>query len=125
MASFRLRPDTLTAQRDEGTPPMALPTLTPEQRAAALEKAAAARRARTELLTALKNGDETVEGVLNRAESDEIARKTRVVQVLRALPGVGKNRAEKIMDSAGIDAGRKIGGLGARQRRALLDAVSA
>lgn len=101
---------------------MALPTLTPEQRAAALEKAAEARKARTELLTALKNGDETIEGVLKRADRDDIVKKTRVAQVLRALPGVGKTRAEKIMDDAGIDANRKVGGLGGRQRQALLDA---
>ena len=35
---------------------MALPTLTPEQRQAALEKAREARKARSELLAALKAG---------------------------------------------------------------------
>ena len=49
---------------------MALPTLTPEQRAAALEKAAAARKARGELLAAVKSGHLSVVDVLARAETD-------------------------------------------------------
>ena len=40
---------------------MALPTLTPEQRAAALAKAARARKLRSELLSAVKSGDLTSE----------------------------------------------------------------
>lgn len=102
---------------------MALPNLTPEQRAAALEKAAEVRKARTELLTAVKNGDVTVANVLQRAEDDDVVKKTRVAQLLRALPGVGKTKAEKIMAEAGIDDKRKIGGLGTRQRQALLETL--
>ena len=47
---------------------MALPQLTDEQRAAALEKAAAARRARAQLKERLKRGDTTLKQVL----ADEI-----------------------------------------------------
>ncbi|HTI25539.1 MAG TPA: integration host factor, partial [Kutzneria sp.] len=38
---------------------MALPTLTPEQRAEALAKAAEARKARTALLASIKSGETT------------------------------------------------------------------
>ena len=44
---------------------MALPQLTDEQRAAALEKAAAARRARAELKDRLKRGGTNLKQVLN------------------------------------------------------------
>ena len=44
---------------------MALPQLTDEQRAAALEKAAAARRARAELKERLKRGGTTLKQVLS------------------------------------------------------------
>ena len=47
-------------------------------------------------------------------------RKTKVAQVIRALPGVGKTRAAAIMERAGIPAQRRVGGRGARQREQLL-----
>ena len=50
---------------------MALPQLTPEQRSAALEKAAAARRVRAELKERLKRGGTTLKQVLVDAETDE------------------------------------------------------
>ncbi|HEX2418109.1 MAG TPA: integration host factor, partial [Micromonosporaceae bacterium] len=43
---------------------MPLPSLSPEQRAAALEKAAAARKARAELKEKLKRGEMTFGDVL-------------------------------------------------------------
>ena len=48
---------------------MALPQLTDEQRAAALEKAAAARRSRAELKERLKRGGTTLKQVLADAEN--------------------------------------------------------
>ena len=51
---------------------MALPQLTPEQRAAALEKAAAARKVRAELKERLKRGGTDLKQVLKDAETDEI-----------------------------------------------------
>src|SRR3954447_11614675 len=47
---------------------MPLPSLTPEQRAAALEKAAAARKARAELRERLKSKGATVGDVLKQGE---------------------------------------------------------
>ena len=56
---------------------MALPQLTEEQRAAALEKAAAARRARAELKERLKRGGTTLAQVLEDAEKDEVLGKMK------------------------------------------------
>jgi hypothetical protein len=98
---------------------MPLPELTPEQRAAALEKAAAARKARAELRERLKNRGTTVGDVLRQGESDEVIGKMRVSAVLESLPGVGKARAAKIMERLEISPTRRVRGLGANQRRAL------
>lgn len=55
---------------------MALPTLTPEQRKAALEKAAEARAARTALLAKVKAGELSFSQLLER--DDDIAKKIKV-----------------------------------------------
>lgn len=99
---------------------MALPPLTPEQRAAALEKAAAARRARADLKVQLKSSGTSLADVLDSGDTDEAIGKMKVVAVLEALPGVGKVRAQKLMEAFEISPSRRVRGLGAKQREALL-----
>jgi len=101
---------------------LALPPLTPEQRAAALEKAAAARRARAELKQRLKAGTTSLADVLESGETDDAVGKMRVVALLEAMPGVGKVRAQKLIEELEISPSRKVRGLGAKQREALLKA---
>ena len=98
---------------------MALPLLTPEQRTAALEKAAAARTARAELKIALKSSDTTFAEVLIAGQTVEAVGKMRVVAVLEAMPGVGKVRAQRIMERLEISPSRRVRGLGVKQREAL------
>ena len=98
---------------------MPLPPLTPEQRAAALEKAAAARKARAELRDRLKHSGASLDDVLKSGDTDEVIGKMRVSAVLESLPGVGKARAAKIMDRLEISPTRRVRGLGANQRKAL------
>ena len=100
------------------------PSLTPEQRAAALEKAAAARKARAELKERLKLGSITLAEVLKQGENDELVGKTKVLAVLESLPGVGKVKARRTMEEIGIAESRTLKGLGAQQRKALLDVFS-
>jgi hypothetical protein len=102
-----------------GSHTMPLPALSPEQRAAALEKAAAARKARAELRERLKSKGATVGDVLKQGETDEVIGKMRVSAVLESLPGVGKARAAKIMERLEISPTRRVRGLGANQRKAL------
>jgi transposase len=99
---------------------VALPELTPEQRAAALEKAAAARRVRAELKERLKRGGTSIKQVLADAEKDEALAKLKVSALLEALPGVGKVRAAQLMDQFDIAPSRRVRGLGDRQKQALL-----
>jgi hypothetical protein len=98
---------------------MALPQLTEEQRKQALEKAAEARRKRAEIKQQLKNGTLTLPQVLNRPDDDTTG-KMKVASVLESLPGVGKVRARKIMERLDISSTRRVRGLGAKQKEALL-----
>lgn len=98
---------------------MPLPPLTPEQRAAALEKAAAARRARADLKVQLKAGGVNVSDVLRSGETDEAIGKMKVEALLESLPGVGAVRAQRIMERLAISPSRRVRGLGAKQRDAL------
>ena len=99
---------------------MALPTLTPEQRAQALAKAAEARKKRAELKGELKSGTRTLGDVLMRSD-DDIVGKMKVSAVLESLPGVGKVRARRLMEELDISESRRLRGLGDNQRRRLLD----
>jgi hypothetical protein len=98
---------------------MPLPVLTDEQRKQALEKAAEARRKRAELKSALKSNKLTLKDLLSKTDDDTVG-KMKVSTVLESLPGVGKVRATKIMEKLDISASRRVRGLGAKQREALL-----
>lgn len=102
---------------------MPLPTLTEEQRRQALAKAAEARKKRAELKERLKAGQTSLRDVLNMRD-DNIVAKMKVSAVLEALPGVGKVRARKLMERLDISASRRVRGLGAKQKEALLGEFS-
>ncbi|MDQ1288764.1 MAG: hypothetical protein QG622_2330 [Actinomycetota bacterium] len=103
---------------------MALPPLTPEQRAAALEKAAAARRARAEVKNRLKYSQGSLGDVIREGQENEVVGKMKVSALLEALPGVGKVRAKQIMDEIGISESRRVRGLGSNQITALIERFS-
>ncbi len=92
------------------------PQLSPDQRQAALDKAAAARRQRAEL----KMGSLTLKELFDQSERDEVVGKMKVLAVLESLPGVGKVRARRIMEEVDISEARRVRGLGEQQRKALL-----
>ncbi len=100
------------------------PALTPEQRSAALAKAAIARRERAELKERLKMGSITLTELIAMAETDEGAGKIKVIAALEALPGVGKVKARRLMEEVGIADSRRLRGLGAQQRANLLATLS-
>jgi len=98
---------------------VALPPLTPEQRAAALEKAAEARRIRAEVKNRLKHSGASVTSVIADGQTDPVIGKMRVTALLESMPGVGKVRARQIMEQLGISESRRVRGLGAKQIAAL------
>ncbi|MEI6811972.1 MAG: guanylate kinase [Actinomycetes bacterium] len=103
------------------------PKLTPEARAAALAKAAASRRFRADIKAQVKTGQMSVRKVLDLAASNEFVGKMRVSALLESLPGVGKIRAQVLMEKMGISFTRRLQGLGKHQVSQLLaefDAVA-
>ncbi|WP_103064433.1 integration host factor, actinobacterial type [Actinomyces qiguomingii] len=99
---------------------MAIPELSPGQRAAALHKAVAARDRRAWAKAELKRGALTVSALLEAARSDEALAKMRALDLLRSLPRVGKVGARALAQEVGIAASRRVRGLGPRQRAELV-----
>ena len=99
---------------------MALPPLTPEQRAAALAKAAVARRERAAAKNRLKYSQGSLAEVITEGKDNEIIGKMKVSALLESLPGVGRVRARQIMDEVGISESRRVRGLGSNQAAALI-----
>ncbi|HET8958859.1 integration host factor, actinobacterial type [Nocardioides sp.] len=98
---------------------MALPPLTPEQRQAALDKAAASRRERAAVKNRLKHSGASISEVLRDGESNEVIGKMRVIDLLQSMPGLGKVRARQVMERLGIAESRRVRGLGSKQVAAL------
>ena len=98
---------------------MALPVLTPEQRAQALVKAAVARKERAEIKGRLKKGELSLEQVIQSGQEIESIGKMKVIALIESLPGVGKVRAKSVMEKIGIAESRRIRGLGVHQIREL------
>ena len=101
---------------------MALPQMTEEQRAQALEKAKETRRKRAEVREKIKDGKLTAKKALSK-RSDPIYGKIKVSQFIESFPGYGKAKAEKLMDEIGIAEGRRLSGLGEKQVAALIEAL--
>ncbi len=99
------------------------PQLSPEQRAGALAKAAAARSARAQIRAELKSGLVSVAELLDRARTDEQLAAMRVTALLAAMPGYGKVRAAALLAELRIAESRRLRGLGPNQRAALLERI--
>jgi len=99
---------------------MAAPEMTAEQRAAALARAAEARRVRAEIKQLLKTGSLSLSDVLARAEEDDLVAGIKVSSLIVAMPHMGKVKAKRLMEEHGIAENRRIRGLGSRQRETLL-----
>lgn len=99
---------------------MAIPQLSPEARAEALEKAKAARIKRAQVRDDLKEGKLSIEEVLDMKD-DPVVGRMKVSTLIETMPGYGKAKAEKVMKELQIAESRRLRGLGDRQRAALLE----
>lgn len=97
-----------------------LPRLTDDQRRAALDKAAAARATRAEVKDRLRAGSVTLAEVFDLVSADEAIAKLRAVDLLQAMPGVGRVTAHRLMERHDIALSRRLRGLGPHQRAALI-----
>lgn len=96
-----------------------LPAMTPEQRAAALEKAKEARLRRAELKAGLADGSVKMSQILE--SEDQAAKRMKVSDAVAAMPGYGAVKVDALLSDLGIAEGRRLGGLGQRQRAALIE----
>jgi hypothetical protein len=99
---------------------VALPPLTPEQRADALAKAAIARRERAAVKNRLKYAQGSLKDVIAEGKDNDVVGKMKVSALLESMPGYGRERARQIMEEVGISESRRVRGLGANQIAALL-----
>lgn len=94
--------------------------LTPQERAAAVEKAVASRRARAEVKRKIKGKELSLPEVFHLAEQEEAIASMRVITLLESLPALGKIKAKRLLDQIGIAESRRVKGLGPKQRAELL-----
>ena len=91
------------------------PQLTADQRSAALAKAKQSRQERSLVKSKVKSGELSLSEVFNLAGKDPVIAKMRVAELLAAISGVGKIRAQAIMERLDISPTRRIQGLGKHQ----------
>lgn len=102
---------------------MALPQLSPEERAKNLAKAAEVRSKRSALKEDIKAGKVSLGDVFAQAD-DPIVGRMKVIALLESLPGFGKAKSTALMERLEISPTRRIQGLGTRQRDELIKALS-
>ena len=95
------------------------PSLSPQQREAALAKAAAARRIRAEAKDRQKLGLVSFDELLELADGDELVGKMKALAALESMPRLGKVKARRLMNEVGIADSRRLRGLGENQRSQL------
>lgn len=95
------------------------PQLTAKQRQEALFKAAASRKRRAEVKIKIKNGEFSIDTVLEIAKNEDAIAKMRVKELLESMSGVGKIRAQALMERLNISPTRRIQGLGRHQIKEL------
>ncbi|WP_345802519.1 guanylate kinase [Microbacterium sp. AZCO] len=90
-------------------------------RVAASRRAVAARRARASLKKDVAMRVITPQELLRRAfaEPTSPAGTMRVTEFLTSIPAIGEGKRDRILERLGISPVKRLGGLGARQRRAI------
>lgn len=87
-----------------------------DQRLNALRKANKVRCARAALKHDLKRGTRT----LKQALDDPSCQTAEIYSILRAVPGYGDIKTQKLLREAGVSPSRQISSLTERERRELL-----
>lgn len=98
--------------------PNPLPRLTQEERSAASKKAIETRRARMRLKREMKEGNLSVAAAIELP----VMQCMKVFEFIRAIPGIGINRAREFMLANSIADNRRVGGL-SKHRRAQVIAL--
>lgn len=103
---------------------MAQPGGTPDQHNHALEEREGVRLAHLRLLAQVQVGEITINEVLALSKSHPVVAKTRVRALVRAVPGYGGRKADRVLAELRIAGGCRVGALNAHQHDALISALS-
>lgn len=93
----------------------------PEQRAAALKRAAEMRAARAEYLACVKSGEVTIATALAEGKDNPVVGRIKAKRLLMALPGIGPAKTQSAMTAIGIAESRRVAGIGQRQAEKLIE----
>ena len=77
----------------------------PEQRAAALKRAAEMRAARAEYLARVKSGEVTIATALAEGKDNPVVGRIKAKRLLMALPGIGSAKTQSAMTAASRASG--------------------
>lgn len=100
-----------------------IPELTTEQRHTNLRLAMEARSHRAAVLRSYADGEVTLAEVLDMARTDEAVARMPASTLIRATPGYGFAKTQKLMKRLRIAESRRLRGLGSRQRASLIEAL--
>lgn len=98
-----------------------LPERTVRQRREALAQASAVRTQRAALKAELRSGRRSLAELL--AEPPACLERIKVAELLRALPGYGPVRVERLLARCRVSPAKTLAGLTARQRSELMAAL--
>ncbi len=77
------------------------------------------RRERAEVKNRLKSSGTSLSEVLKSGQTNDVVAKMKVLDLLQAMPGLGKVRARTLMQRLNISESRRVRGLGTNQVAAL------
>ena len=100
---------------------MIAPPRTDVERTQALQRALEVRRERAQLRADLRERRIRAVDIVRNSDSRAAWGALHVMWLLKAVPGFGDVRAERVMADIGISHSRRIQGLGERQRAELID----
>ncbi|MGM0364934.1 MAG: integration host factor, actinobacterial type [Actinomycetota bacterium] len=101
---------------------MSFKNLSKESREKALVKARQIRKSRAELKKSLKKGRTDLKSIFFDERIFKQIANMKLVELVSSLPGMGRERAERILvQELGISLSKRAGGLGKKQRQRFLN----
>lgn len=91
----------------------------PKVRDEALKKALIVRRERAALKASVAQKELTFTEALVKAKNSDTLRKLKAIDLVKAVPGIGKSRSEALFVTLAISPKKRISGLSDRQYEAL------
>ena len=92
--------------------------------ASAFATVEAAKAAVEQVVDQAESGDTDLESIYALADSDPLIGRVFALKVFEAIPGVGKVKARRAMEAAGVAETASLAGLKPDQRTAMVEALA-